>query len=136
MQDLPTPRPTPSAPGRLAPDLEAGEVLLARRLAALPRARVGDALRARVLAGAPPARRLVPVSGGLRPWAAAAALLAGVALARSGTPAPRAPGPAAPRVATLCVVDDPNMSLFHGVETFERLALDGVSARDPVSPRR
>lgn len=140
--------PAPS-PARRSPDLAPAELPLAEALGRLGRARPAAGLREQVLAGVPaavavrsvPARGQQPGGlqlGGLRlaRLAAAAALLlalSGGLLARSGAPAPAGSrGPAAGRAVAwaratpLVVVDDPTVSLFHGVETFDRLAFEGL----------
>lgn len=117
-------RPSPAR----APDLTAAELPVAGGLGGLPRRRAPDALRARLLtraaAGVP-----AGLGGGawLRPLGAAAALLLGLGLAL-GSSSPALPGrgvrPAqgVPTALGLTVVDDPSVSLFHALESFDRLS--------------
>lgn len=119
--------PRPPSPAR-APDLTAAELPLAAGLEGLPRRRAPDGLRVRLLeraASGVPTR----LGGGtwLRPLGAAAALLLGLGLAL-GSSSPAMPGQGArpaqdlPSALGLTVVDDPSVSLFHALESFDRLS--------------
>ena len=132
-----------SGAGRLAADLDPSERAVAERLGALPRAGLPRGLRALCLQGglvgglegslegglAQAASRL-PREARARHWtlafsAAAALLLAlGVAslVGSSGGAGPTGTAPAGASFASLHVVDDPSVPLFHGLETFDQLA--------------
>lgn len=128
----PSPWSSPAPrPGRLAPDLTASERALAERLEALPRAGLPRGLRELCLEGAlPQAASRLPREARARPWtwafsAAAALLLAlGVAslVGSSDGTRPTGTAPAGASFASLHVVDDPSVPLFHSLETFDQLA--------------
>lgn len=157
-----TPSPCSSAlpggvprPGRLAPDLGPSERALAERVAALPRAHLPEGLGMRCLN--PPEEHGHPEEHGgsslawaagsrwnlARRWrvslaVAAALLLAlGVASLAGSRGETNAQGQAHPGAtfASLHVVDDPSVPLFHGLETFDQLAGSVVAvASGSVAP--
>jgi hypothetical protein len=118
-------RPTP-------PDLEPRETDLARRFAALARATPGAGLRERCLADMPAVRRTAASAPASWRWhqVAAAVLVGATLVAQLGSPGSSARASrgdlAAPLPVTttsLRVVDDPSVPLFHGLETFQDLAV-------------
>lgn len=143
------PRPNRSDPATPAEGLPAHERPVGDLLAGLPRLSASAGLRLRCLEGEPvaqdvgqgPWRGLVQGRAGgwrsSRPLAyAAAALLAlGTALLTGSSTAGGDQHPdllragalasngAALNEVPMCVVDDPSVPLFHGVETFQELAL-------------
>jgi len=132
---LSTSLPPSASRSRRAPDLTPSEQALADRFSALARAPLSEELRARCLAdlsevGLEPAPtshpRWVPSLLTTFLAAAAALLLAfGVAALTSSSGDAgdgRGPSLAKGSFASLRVVDDPSVPLFHGLETFDQLA--------------
>jgi hypothetical protein len=133
---------------KTANDLAPGEAAVGGRLGSLARATPSEALRQKCLAtvslSRPPAsdryERPVFTAGWLRPLAFAASVLVAfgaVQLGGSQTAPERYSHPDERVVvgATLRVVDDPTVPLFHGVETFQELALWDRSMSSPAGGR-
>jgi hypothetical protein len=127
----PPPAPRSSLPG--ASDLDPSERALAQRFAGLKRLAAPADLRARCLDGVGRRAPLLPMGARFatpqvlaRPlgWAAGVLLAIGVVTMASSSPSDCGHGHGdGPRAgARLVVVDDPSVSLFHGVESFDRLS--------------
>jgi hypothetical protein len=144
-----TPVLEPRRPRRTpARDLAPGEAEVGALLGRLARAAPSDELRGRCLTAASADRpapadgyaRPVLVAGWLRPLALAASVLVafGAVQLRGSQTARERPSHPDERVvvgATLRVVDDPTVPLFHGVETFQELALWDRSMSSPAGGR-
>lgn len=121
---------------RIPADLEPGEREMAGWFAELARVEADAELESRVVEAALAGTPLTVVRGGaIATWAAAALLLVGLGLAfvLSGAPvSDGASGPQAAREAktgdakSVWVMDDPDLVLYHDLETFDGLGRDST----------
>ena len=114
------PRPSPRTPSDLAPE----ERTVAAWMSVLARRDSPPALREQILAkvGAPrPSPARLPLLRGMLAWGLAAAALVlvgfGLGLLLRPSDGPRA------EASQFLVVDDPSVSPFHGLDTFDGLAV-------------